>query len=148
MKKGISMLILVVAISVMALLITSTIIVGSSSIKTAQYEEFLSQLSRVSDSLNDYVLDNFKLPSTGEVVSAKSLGNEFLEEVISKNDIQNKLYVIDVSLLNDATIKKGRGNMSNKDLFVVAENTNNIYYIKGFKYKGKIYFGQKIQEFD
>lgn len=146
MKKGISMLILVVAISVMTLLISSTIIVGSNSIKTANYQEFLSQLNRLSDSLNDYVINNQKLPVTTEIVSASSLGESFLEEISKNNDLQNKLYVVDVSLLEDATIKKGRGNINDKDLFVVAENTNNIYYIKGFKYKGKVHFGLEIKE--
>ena len=44
MKKGISMIVLTVAISVMVVLITSSVIVGSTAIKTAQYEEFLSQV--------------------------------------------------------------------------------------------------------
>ena len=36
------------------------------------------------------------------------------------------------------------GTTEDQDIFVVAENTNNVYYIKGFKYKGKTYFGQKV----
>lgn len=27
-----------------------------------------------------------------------------------------------------------------KDVFLVTENTNNVYYLKGFKYRGKVYF--------
>lgn len=146
MKKGISMLILVVAISVMTLLISSTIIVGSNSIKTANYQEFLSQLNRTYDSVNDYYIKNYKLPITGELISAGSLGDEFIEEISKRNDLQNKLYIVDVSLLNDSTIKKGRGDMNDKDLFVVAENTNNIYYIKGYKYKGKVHFTLELEE--
>ena len=144
MKKGVSLLIVVVAISVMVVLISTTIIFGTSAINTAQYEEFLSQLNRVSSSLNEYTLENNSLPVTNEVVSGVSLGDNFFAELIKKGDENNKLYVIDVNLLRDATIKRGYGTIKNQDIFVVAENTNNIYYVKGFKYKGKVYFGQKV----
>ena len=53
----------------------------------------------------------------------------FYSEIISK-----------YSKLNDYNIKKGRGNVENKDVFLVTENTNNVYYLKGFKYRGKVYF--------
>lgn len=144
MKKGVSLLIVVVAISVMVILISTTIIFGTSSIKTAQYEEFLSQLNRVSSSLNEYTLQNNSLPTTNEVVSGISLGDEFFAELIEKKDENNRLYVIDVDLLRDGTIKRGYGTVQDQDIFVVAENTNNVYYVKGFKYKGKVYFGQKV----
>lgn len=144
MKKGVSLLIVVVAISVMVILISTTIIFGTSSIKTAQYEEFLSQLNRVSSSLNEYTLQNNSLPVTNEVVSGVSLGDDFFAELISKKDENNRLYVIDIDLLRDGTVKRGYGTMKDKDVFVVAENTNNVYYVKGFKYKGKVYFGQKV----
>ena len=144
MKKGVSLLIVVVAISVMVILISTTIIFGTSSIKTAQYEEFLSQLNRVSSSLNEYTLQNNSLPTTNEVVSGVSLGDEFFAELIEKKDENNRLYVIDVDLLRDGTIKRGYGTVQDQDIFVVAENTNNVYYVKGFKYKGKVYFGQKV----
>lgn len=50
------MIVLTVAISVMVVLITSSVIVGSTAIKTAQYEEFLSQVSRTADSVNQYIV--------------------------------------------------------------------------------------------
>jgi len=144
MKKGVSLLIVTVAISVMVILISSSIIFGSQAIKTAQFEEFLSQLDRLSMSLNDYYLENSSLPTTGEVVSGVSLGNEFMNELVSKKDENNRLFVVNVSLLKDGTLKRGNGTTENQDIFVVAENTNNVYYVKGFKYKGKTYFGQKV----
>ena len=144
MKKGVSLLVVTVAISVMVILISSSIIFGSQAIKTAQFEEFLSQLDRLSMSLNDYYLDNSSLPTTGEVVSGVSLGNEFMSELVSKKDENNRLFVVNVSLLKDGTLKRGNGTTENQDIFVVAENTNNVYYVKGFKYKGKTYFGQKV----
>lgn len=148
MKKGVSMIVLTVAISVMVVLITSSVIVGSTAIKTAQYEEFLSQVSRTADSVNQYIVKNEKLPTDGTIVSGNSLGENFLAELKTKNDLNNKLYLIDVNLLEDATIKRGQGTVMDKNVFVVAENTNNVYYIKGFKYKGKVYFGLKSEVYE
>ena len=144
MKNGVSMLVVTVAISVMVILIGSSIIFGSQAIQTAQFEEFVSQLNRLSVAINDYVLDNNAIPTTGEVVSGISLGNEFMSELVSKKDENNRLFVVNISLLKDGTIKRGSGTAEDQDIFVVAENTNNVYYVKGFRYKGKIYFGQKV----
>lgn len=145
MKKGVSLLIVVVAITVMSILITASIILGASAIKTAQYEEFLSQINRVSNSVNEYVLENTSLPTTGEIIAGNSLGEVFMAELSQNGDENDKLHVINVDLLSDGTIKKGKGTTINKDLFLVAEKTNNIYYMNGFKYKGKIYFGLKLE---
>lgn len=144
MKKGVSLLVVTVAISVMVVLISSSIIFGTQAIQTAQFEEFLSQLNRLSVSINDYVLTNNSIPTTGEVVSGISLGNEFMNELVSKKDENNRLFIVNMSLLKDGTIKRGSGTAEDQDIFVVAENTNNVYYVKGFKYKGKTYFGQKV----
>ena len=64
-----------------------------------------------------------------------------IKEIIKaqKNYLDNRKDII-ISKLNDYNIKKGRGNVENKDVFLVTENTNNVYYLKGFKYRGKVYF--------
>ena len=38
------------------------------------------------------------------------------------------------------TIKSGKSSVADRDVYVVATNTNNVYYLKGFKYKGKVYY--------
>ena len=70
---------------------------------------------------------------------------EIQNSLKNKNDLTNKLYVVDVTKLSDDNIEKGKGNLTDKDIFVVTENTNNVYYLKGYRYKGKVYFTyQKI----
>ena len=113
MKKGLSLSTVVIAISIMLILVSSVSVIGSSAITSANFEEYKSNIDRVSDEVNIYITDNGTLPVTNEVV---------------------------VSKLNDYNIKKGRGNVENKDVFLVTENTNNVYYLKGFKYRGKVYF--------
>ncbi len=140
MKKGLSLSTVVIAISIMLILVSSVSVIGSSAITSANFEEYKSNIDRVSDEVNIYITDNGTLPVTNEVVAINSLGQDFLNQVKENGDLANKFYLVDISKLNDYNIKKGRGNVENKDVFLVTENTNNVYYLKGFKYRGKVYF--------
>lgn len=140
MKKGLSLSTVVIAISIMLILVSSVSVIGSSAITSANFEEYKSNIDRVSDEVNIYVTDNGTLPVTNEVIAINSLGQDFLNQVKENGDLANKFFLVDISKLNDYNIKKGRGNVENKDVFLVTENTNNVYYLKGFKYRGKVYF--------
>ena len=140
MKKGLSLSTVVIAISIMLILVSSVSVIGSSAITSANFEEYKSNIDRVSDEVNIYITDNGTLPVTNEVIAINSLGQDFLNQVKENGDLANKFYLVDISKLNDYNIKKGRGNVENKDVFLVTENTNNVYYLKGFKYRGKVYF--------
>lgn len=140
MKKGLSLSTVVIAISIMLILVSSVSVIGSSAITSANFEEYKSNIDRVADEVNIYVTDNGTLPVTNEVIAINSLGQDFLNQVKENGDLANKFYLVDISKLNDYNIKKGRGNVENKDVFLVTENTNNLYYLKGFKYRGKVYF--------
>lgn len=140
MKKGVSLVTVIIAVSVMMILISSVSVVGSNAISSANFEEYKSTIERVSNEVNIYINENKSLPVTNEFVAINSLGDDFVAEVKEKNDLSNKFYVVDVSKLSDYNIEKGKGSISDKDVFLVAENTNNVYYLKGFKYRGEIYF--------
>lgn len=140
MKKGLSLSTVVIAISIMLILVSSISVIGSSAISSANFEEYKSAIDRIADEVNIYITDNGNLPVTDEVIAINSLGKDFLNQVKENGDLANKFYIVDISKLNDYSIKKGKGNVENKDVFLVTENTNNVYYLKGFKYRGKVYF--------
>lgn len=140
MKKGISLVIAVMAITVMTIIISAAAVVGNSSITSANFDEFISQINRVSDDVNEYYLSNNDLPVTGEIVALESLGNHFVSAVAEKEDDTDNLLVVDMKKINDSTLKNGMGTLISRDVFVVAQNSHNVYYLKGFNYKGKLYF--------
>lgn len=140
MKKGFSLSTVVIAISIMLILVASVSVIGSSAISSANFDEYKSQVERVSDEINIYINENGNLPIKNEEVDINSLGTDFLNQARENGDTTNKFYVIDISKLNDYSLKKGNGNVEDKDVFLVSENTNNVYYLKGFKYRGKVYF--------
>lgn len=140
MKNGISMMMLVVSVSVMMILVTSASIIGLNSVKTANFEEFKSVLSRVSDDVNYYYIKNGKLPVKSslegvEVIDSMSINDEFYNQVVANGDNNELLYIIDLEKLEDNTI-----NFNIDDVFVVSEYSHNIYTLNGFRYKSKIYY--------
>lgn len=140
MKKGVSLLIVSVAIVVMLILVSSASIIGSNAINSANFEEYINVISRVSNLVNEYIVENNSLPITNEIVSKESLGNEFLNQVDKNGDLENDFFVVDMSKINVPIIELGNGSVASKDVFIVASNSNNVYYMRGFKYKDKTYY--------
>ncbi len=138
-NKGISMMMLVVATSIMMILITSASVIGINSINTAKFEEYKSILERVEDDVNYYYVENGTLPikenSRTEIIDPASINTEFYNQVIEEGDSTDILYIIDLDKLEDNTI-----NFNQNDIFVVARNSHNVYLLSGFTYKSKIYY--------
>ena len=144
MKRGITVSILAVTIAIMFILVTSATVVGVRSIQTASYEEFLSKIARVSNDVNKYVVDNNNLPTTSEIIAKAGLPEELVAELIANGDELNNLFVVDMSILKTESVNIGKGSIESMDVFVVAQNTNNVYYLKGVEYKGKLYYGVQL----
>lgn len=141
MKKGITMSIVLVAIVVMMLIITAATVVGKTTIDTANYEEFKSSISRVADNVNEYYIKNKTLPVKNEIIATNSLEESFRLELDRKGDLNEKLFVVDMSKLSDSSIAIGRGDINSKDVFLVAQTSQNIYYLKGYKFKNVTSYG-------
>ena len=141
MKRGITISILVVTVVLMFIIMTTATVIGTRSIQTASYEEFLSKIMRVSNDVNKYVVDNKELPTTSEIIAKEGLPNGLKAELNNNNDAANNLFVIDMIKLRTESVNIGKGSVEDMDVFIVAENTNNVYYLKGVKYRGTIYYG-------
>lgn len=142
MKRGVTVSILIVTVAVMMIVVGSVSVVGVKSIARANYETFKGKVDKVSDLALEYITTNKIIPVTGAVVGKGSLDSDFITELTANNDINNMLMVIDLSKL-DTTVDIGKGTVNNGDVFVICENTNNVYYLKGFEYKGVIYHSNK-----
>jgi hypothetical protein len=130
----------------MLILVSVSTIAGIRAIKTATYEEFTSKMVRISDDVNLYVKEHNELPVKNEIVSFAGMDSKLKELIINNGDENNMLYVLDITKLKSESINMGEGTTENLDVFLVAENTNNIYYLRGFNYKGEKYYGFKISK--
>lgn len=141
LKSGITFSVLIVAIVIMLIVISTAAVVGAGSISSANFEKYQSELRWVADDVNEYYLENKTLPVTDEFVSFDSLNSELKAKIENNSDAYSNLYVIDVTKLNDANIENGKGSVSDKDVYIVSDKTQNVYYLKGYKYKDTIYYG-------
>lgn len=139
-KSGITFSVVSVAIVIMLIVISSASIIGTRAISTANFEEYKSEISRVSDNVNEYYVKNKALPVTNEMVDINTLDNALKNEIIQKGDNYATMYVIDISLIKDVSIKNGSGDVLSKDVYLVSDKTQNVYYLKGFKYNGTVYY--------
>lgn len=139
-KSGITFSVVIVAIVIMLIIISSASIIGTRAISTANFEEYKSELSRVSDNINEYYIKNKYLPVTNEVIDVSTVSDSLKNEIIQNGDNGATLYVVDIMLVKDASIKNGNGDVLSKDVYLVSDKTQNVYYLNGFKYNGTIYY--------
>ena len=85
-KQGISLVMVIAAVVIMLVLISSAAVVGSNAIDSANFDEYILSVSRVSDLVNEYFLNNNNLPVTADVVNISSLPNEFKQQLVNNND--------------------------------------------------------------
>ena len=140
-KRGVTTTVIALAVVIMLIILTTATIVGSRNIDTVNYEEYMSQLNRVSNSVNAYILENEELPVKSEIVAKAGLTEDLKNKIDENRDMDNNLYVIDMSKLDVNNVNKGKGTVQDRDVFLIAENTNNIYYYKGYKFRGTVYYG-------
>ena len=143
MKRGVTVSTLSIAIAIMLILVSVSSVAGIRAIKTAAYEEFTSKMLRLLDDVNIYVKKNGNLPVKNEIVSRAGMNSTLVALLTNNGDANNTLYVIDLDKLTTESINMGEGTTENLDVFLVAENTLNVYYLKGFEYKGERYYGFK-----
>jgi hypothetical protein len=139
-KSGVTFSIVIVAIIIMLIVISAATVVGTNSVSIANFERYQSEIGWVIDSVNSYYLENNKLPVTDEIVAYDTLSDGLKAALEKNSDNDANLLVIDVSLLQDSTIKNGYGSVTSKDIYIISDKTQNIYYVKGFKYKGVMYY--------
>ena len=70
-KSGVTLSVIVIAVVLMVITISSASIIGTRAISTANFEEYKSELNRVSNNVNEYYLSNKKLPVTNEIIDIK-----------------------------------------------------------------------------
>lgn len=136
MKKGITLSVMAVAVSIMFIVVSTAAIIGTNTMKAASYEEYISKLKRVEDAVNLYIEENDIIPTTGEVIANSGCSQSFINALAANGDVQEELYVLDMNKLNVVSVNIGFGNIDNNDIFIVTSNTNNVYYYGGFKYDG------------
>lgn len=140
MKRGVSLISVSVMIIVISI-ITAVIIINSTGyFSEISKTKFVTDFMQVQTATEKYYLNKNVYPVLGEItleVAPNAQESQFENEELSGNAIV--LQKIDVSLLGIDDLTYGTG-IDERDFFAVSQNTNEIYYVAGFRYNEKIYY--------
>ena len=141
MKKGISIVSLVVVILVMTILASIVSYSGIQHFKTVTINSFTMELANVQNAVDEYQQKYGKYPGTEDYVfdTITIKGNasdQFASEVVIDNNITFKK--IDMNLINMLNLEYGNEKEIN-DVYVVSETTGKVYYLLGVEYD-KVYY--------
>ena len=147
MKKGFSLVTLLVTIFVIITL-TSTVVISANSIYNSNKKiKFASEISYIKELVNSYMVNNNgNLPSNSEVItSIRDISMNEMQSQFQDEDISNEntifLYKIDMSMINPGTLQYGNGTEEKSDdIYCISKKTGRIYYARGCKIGGKTYY--------
>ena len=154
-EKGVTLLILVITVIILAL-ISIPIIINTTDVSELQkYTYFKADIDKLREAIETTYSDMDDLSTIGPVYTGdfsfldKNQGNA---KVLNPND-GNIYYVISLSNLNahmnaQISLKYGSGNKeknydneySGSDVYIINEQSKTIYYTSGVKYKGVTYY--------
>lgn len=132
-QKGVSLVVLI--LTVIILLILTGVTVNNIDIGTdvRNYNYMCADIELLQNKIMIYYNDENALPITGEALNIK----DELDGQASSRD-NNNYFLIDYTKLYNITLNYGGGTISNKDVYIVNEQSHEIYYLKGVAFKGGV----------
>lgn len=159
-KKGISLIILIVTITVAIILAVAVVTSLDSSIRESRLNGFAYEIATIEDAVKSYYISEGTFPKDLEneqqefdninsVKNLYQLDDEFLKEAELNKDTNNSFFVVDLSMLEaqNININQNDGNTEEKK-FICAYPSFNVYSLKGISVNGTKYYSitSKIDE--
>ena len=141
MKKGISIVSLVIVIIVMTMLATVVSYSGAEYFKIANINTFTMELVNVQNAVDEYEQKYGKYPGTENYVfDTTNIKGSAIEQFATETVTDNKITFkkIDMSLINMLNLEYGNEKETD-DVYVVSETTGKVYYLLGIEYD-KVYY--------
>lgn len=150
MKKGISLMVLVVTIIILSILAGIVVFSAKDAIDISKETNFKMNISKIQDAAVEYYVTRGELPvkkNTVALTKAQLLTKANLsiaaldtlsQSITSNGDNNSKFYVLDIQKLN---VSKAVYDITKKSevLYINDEGTH-VYYITGFRVGEEIHF--------
>jgi len=149
-KKGISLVSLVIVVIIMSILAGVVLVTGTSSFRTAELSTYAVEILNIQNAVDEYHFRYDKYP-VGEEITLdisqvkEDFRTQFAHETISDSKIKFK--VVDLSLIGISNTEYGN-NITVKDAYVVSETTGKVYYLQGLEHEDKIYYTLTAELYD
>lgn len=145
-KSGISLIVLGLVVIVMGTLMGITVVSMSGTVKETEAREFASEIKQleylVKQARNLNNDEDFDF--TARTLSVSELSSEEksqMSEEVESGATSITLYEIDYSKIDVADTKYGKKEDGDtEDVYVLSNKTGKVYYLKGFKWEGKVHY--------
>ena len=148
-KRGVTILVLVITIIVLAILAGASIKGVANVLDKANKQNFVTELKTLQDKTKEYYITFGELPvDKTKSYTVQQLFDLYTDEIelksikneVNKNsDNEAVFYKLDLNELEVETEKRGKSATS-KDIFVVSSYNYNVYYLQGEVIEDKIHF--------
>ena len=148
-KRGVTILVLVITIIVLAILAGASIKGVSNVLDKANKQNFVTELKTLQDKTKEYYITFGELPvDKTKSYTVQQLFDLYTDEIelksikneVNKNsDNEAVFYKLDLNELEVETEKRGKSATS-KDIFVVSSYNYNVYYLQGEVIEDKVHF--------
>ena len=146
-SKGVTLVTLIVTIIVLLIVSNVTIYSVKNNLGIEKLKNMQNDIENLSDKISAYYNQYGTLPIIdGEYTNINEIETA---ELIDKNVDKGNFYIIDLSALENLTLTYGKDfkNIKNtsdkntlKDIYIINETSHNIFYVKGIKSDGKMYY--------
>lgn len=152
-NKGITMIVLSIAIIILAIVTSMLTYYSSDAIDIKNLNNMYNDIELLSQKVSLYFYENEKIPILVKYTDAAEKLNE------QKSNLDNNIYyVIDLNKLENLELNYGKEFKKVKnnyidvdfditdynDLYIINEQSHNIYYIKGVIVDGKTYYKKPL----
>ena len=139
MKKGISLMVLMITVVIMIIMVSVVTISSRDALDTSRKMTFAIEISLLQEFVNTYYQENMSLPILEEmIIEVPENGIEqFQNEDI--NNGQVTLYTIDLEKMDPVERIYGNG-QADLDVYVVSNKTHQVYYLKGVHTSKESYY--------
>lgn len=141
-NKGISLVSLVITIAVMLIIASISINMSLDRFEINNYNKMINDLELLENKVSNYYLKYNTIP-----IARDNENNVIKYTYTTLNfDEENKnYYIIDLRALDEGvSLNYGKDGFENinasNDVYIINEQSHNIYYVKGIEMKGKYYY--------
>lgn len=146
-SKGVTLVTLIVTIIVLLIVSNVTIYSVKNNLGIEKLKNMQNDIENLSDKISAYYNQYGTLPIIdGEYTNINEIETA---ELIDKNVDKGNFHIIDLSALENLTLTYGKDfkNIKNtsdkntlKDIYIINETSHNIFYVKGIKSDGEMYY--------
>lgn len=132
-QKGITLIALLTTIIILAILlgiVATNIDIGAD---IRNYNYMRADIELLESKIMTYYNETNSLPTKGTVITNPNLNGQ-----ASSRDNTN-YYQIDINKLYNVTLNYGGGSPTDKDIYIVNEQSHEVYYLQGAYYEDTLY---------